>query len=446
VGYQSGNGTFTYGNVSVTGSASGVTNAVIVKYDSAGRALWARSTVSGSYSSEFNGVAVSPDGYVYAAGFQTNMYGANNSYNYGSGSGSVTGSYSGTSSSSSGFNAVIVKYDSTGTALKAQSTVSGSVNSQFRGVAADGSGVYAVGNQNGTGPIVYGTTISATANSPSTSNSLIVKYDSDLVAQWAKSTASGSTAVSQFNGVAVDGSGVYAVGNQAKGTFNYGTASFVSGYEGSNAAIVKYNSANGTAQLAKSIASALGPSLFYDVATDGSGKVYAVGTQRASSAFDYGNSVTAQGNSTSSPGNAVIVQYDVSLNAQWAQSTTSTTATGSAFNGVATDGQGNVYAAGFQNSTGAFNYGGAGAKGSHTSSNAVVVLFNPTARAALWAKAATIAAPTAVSLFNGIAADSAGNVTAAGYQTGGGTFDYGGASATGGYTGASFNAVVVEYR
>jgi hypothetical protein len=140
--------------------------------------------------------------------------------------------------------------------------------------------------------------------------------------------------------------------------------------------------------------------------------------------------------------NAVIVKYNSTGTALWGYTNTGA-AVETVFSGVATDGQGNVYAAGYQNSTGTFNYGGASAKGSHTGSNAVVVLFNPTARAALWAKAATGGGN--VSIFNGVAADSAGNVTAAGYQTGIGDFNYGGASATGGYS-SSYNAVAVGYR
>jgi hypothetical protein len=197
VGYQTGNSPFTYGNVSVTGSATGSNNAVIVKYDSAGTALWARSTVTGpNYGSEFWGVAVSPDGYVYAAGFQTNNYNNTNINNYDYGTGNVKGSFNGT-----GFNAVIVKYSNEGAVLKAQSTVSGNTASQFRGVAVDGSGVYAVGYQNKSVALFYyGTTISAQGFYGG-NNSVIVKYNSDLVAQWEQYSTGGGGLSRRASGI-----------------------------------------------------------------------------------------------------------------------------------------------------------------------------------------------------------------------------------------------------
>ena len=48
VGYQTGNSTYTYGSgVSAAGAHSGL-NATIVKYDSAGNAVWAKSTTVAS--------------------------------------------------------------------------------------------------------------------------------------------------------------------------------------------------------------------------------------------------------------------------------------------------------------------------------------------------------------------------------------------------------------
>jgi hypothetical protein len=64
VGYQNGTGAFTYGGaVTAQGGYTG-RNAVIVKYNSAGAAEWAQSVTGGGHESSFNGVAVSPDGYV----------------------------------------------------------------------------------------------------------------------------------------------------------------------------------------------------------------------------------------------------------------------------------------------------------------------------------------------------------------------------------------------
>jgi hypothetical protein len=250
--------------------------------------------------------------------------------------------------------------------------------------------------------IGYGSGVSATTDNPSNPVALIVKYDGNGNAQWAKTSSGGGASTrAGFLSAAVDLSGnVYAVGYQSNGnTFNYGGAGATGAFSGTNVAIVKYDSTTGAALLAKSTTSAPAASYFYGVAADGSGNVYAVGWQAKNGIFNYGVSATAQGNfNGANYGNAVIVHYDSSLIAQWAQSTTAAPAA-SAFYGVETDGQGNVYAAGYQSNTGTFNYGGA-------------------------------------SYFNGIAA---------GYQSGVGTFNYGGASAQGGYSG-SYNAAAVGWR
>lgn len=74
-GYQSGNGSFDYGSGNVTGSSSVSVNSVLVKYDSSGTALWARtpSYNSASYSA-YTGVAVDSWGNAYVGGYQNNTY------------------------------------------------------------------------------------------------------------------------------------------------------------------------------------------------------------------------------------------------------------------------------------------------------------------------------------------------------------------------------------
>jgi hypothetical protein len=71
---------------------------VLVKYDSNGTALWARTVSSGNDSSAFRSVAVDSSGNVYAAGCQYYDY----TYTYGTGvSAKGTAKYE---------NVVLVKY------------------------------------------------------------------------------------------------------------------------------------------------------------------------------------------------------------------------------------------------------------------------------------------------------------------------------------------------
>jgi len=229
-GYQGGTIPYTYGSgVSVSG-ASSTTNAVLVKYDSNGTALWAKSVTSGSNHSCFNSVTVDSAGNVYAAGYQTGT----GTYTYGTGV-SVAGS-------SSANNVVLVKYNSSGTAQWARTVSSGSSDSIFFGVAVDASGnVYAAGYQMGIGSYVYG--IGVSISGPSNYNNVVlVKYNSSGTAQWARTVTSGSIGC-KFNSIAVDTFGnVYATGAQyGNAAYTYGTGATATGLqEDENVVLVKY--------------------------------------------------------------------------------------------------------------------------------------------------------------------------------------------------------------
>ncbi|PKL30820.1 MAG: hypothetical protein CVV45_15890, partial [Spirochaetae bacterium HGW-Spirochaetae-10] len=97
-GYQYGSGSYSYGaGASATGSYIGY-NPNLVKYDSAGTPLWARSTIVGANSSQFYSVTTDGTNHVYAVGAQTGATG----YTYSPGV-TATGDHT-------GVNAVIVKY------------------------------------------------------------------------------------------------------------------------------------------------------------------------------------------------------------------------------------------------------------------------------------------------------------------------------------------------
>jgi hypothetical protein len=109
------------------------------------------------------------------------------------------------------------------------------------------------------------------------------------------------------------------------------------------------------------------------VAADGAGNVYAAGSQQGTGVFDYGNGVSAQG--PNSYYTVVLVKYNSAGVTQWAK--TIVTGSGdSAFNAVAADGAGNVYAAGSQQGAGVFDYGnGVSAQGTHVGANVVLVKY-----------------------------------------------------------------------
>lgn len=418
VGYQVGSTAFTYGTgVSATGAASNL-NALIVKYDANGTALWAKSVSGASGDSQFNAVVADGSGNIYAVGKQN----GNTAYNYGSG---VSLSAAG-----AGFdNAMIVKYDASGTTIWAKSTTSAANNSVFNAVAVDTAGnAYAAGAATGNAVYIFGASgFSALFGG---SNGAMVKFNSAGTTVWGKNvpTAPNNSA---FRAVAVDGSGnIYAAGYQ-EGTsgFNYDSGLVSGSHTGNNLVVVKYD-ATPTALWAKSIAATTANSLYNGVRLDSSGNVFAVGQQDGAVTANYGNSVTSSG--FHSVNNPTIARYDQSGNAQWARSVSSGGAN-AIFNATAIDTAGNLYAVGSQDSTASFTYSsGVSSNGMHTVNNAVLVKYNS---AGVAQSAKSVTQGSANSVFLGVAVDNAGNVYACGHQTGTGMFSY----ANGAEVAAPFN-------
>jgi hypothetical protein len=415
----------------------------------------------GADNAVFNDVAIDPDGNTYAVGYQEGR----GTFTYGGFS--VTGS-------SNFKNALIVKYDGGGNVLWAQ-TVHPTVDLgdqcyddlPFLGVAADADAVYVVLEQPGSSACNYGNNITGQGSVGSWTNATIVKYDSDGTAQWVHVVGVDTTGTvleppnptSLFSGAATDGSGnVYAVGyiyDDYYWTFNGITVREGNLIPGQNAVIVKFSNA-GEALWAKTVHRETGAtkSTFSRVAADSDGKVYAAGYQDKLS-INYGPAI-ATGIAHEEYGssyNAVLVQYDGSTGAALWAKTTEAGSANSYFQDVAVDGSGNIYAAGYQVSNGSFTYSGQSVSGPHSASeitstepgsNALLVQFDRTGTAR-WAKSMSTDSAAAATIFYGVAADAQGNVYAAGFQNGSGTFNYGSASPTSDYVGG-FNAVVVKYN
>ena len=182
---------------------------------------------------------------------------------------------------------------------------------------------------------------------------------------------------------------------------------------------------------------------FYGTAVDADGNVFAVGAQSEGAgipgAYDYGDGVTLDGPDYFT--NAVIVAYSADGNALWGR-TIHSASDNSVFTAAAVDADGNVYAAGYQTGTGAFDYGDSVIATSDIGAvNAVCVKYDTDGNV-LWAR--TVNGGSADSRFSGLAVDADGNVYAAGYQEDVDTYNYGGsASATG--ESSNINVVLVKY-
>ena len=423
-GYFNGTGTFTFGTgVSVAGNASTSSTAVLVKFDSSGNALWAK-VPSGSNDSTFASVTTDPSGNVYVTG----------------GQGVGTFSY-GTGVSAAGVcpegNTVLVKYDSSGNALWAR-VPDQPEGADFTSVSTDSSGdVYVAGGQYNTGTYTYGSGVSA-AGSYAGNNAVLVKYDASGNALWARVPSVNNYTF--FFSVAIDGSGnAYVTGNQSGTTAAiYGSGVSAAGsYIGNNTVLVKYD-ASGNALWAR-VPSATATVRFLSVSADSSGNAYAAGNQSGTGAVAYGGSVSVKG--TNSSANAVLVKYDSSGNARWAELASGSN--NSVFSSVKADSAGNAFAAGYQYGTGTYTYDtDVSVSGVYSGSNSVLVKYD-SAGNALWAQ--TPSSSSIETQFQDVVLCGNGYSYAIGYQSGNSEVVYGtGISATGSYSGGN-NAVLLTY-
>ena len=114
---------------------------------------------------------------------------------------------------------------------------------------------------------------------------------------------------------------MYAAGNSyGTGTYDFGNNVTATGSNsGYNVTLVKYDS-SGVAQWAQTVTGAVDDSSFSSVSVASDGSVYAAGYIYGTGTYNFGNSVTATGTYTGN--NIVLVKYDSSGLAQWAQTVT----------------------------------------------------------------------------------------------------------------------------
>jgi hypothetical protein len=447
VGLLYGNGSFTFGNVSVSGAYATGWNAFIVKYDASGTIQWAKSASSGSYWSNFLGVATDSAGNAYAVG---TIY-KNGSYTFGDIS--LSGPCS---SGMNPFNPVIVKYDPSGKVLWARTVDSvtggdGYSASQFTGIRIDSSGdLCVVGWIYGTRSYTFGTktVTGGYEGGDNPFNALLLKLDSSSGdAIWAKSVGSGAPNYSKFSALAIDSSDdIYVSGRQyGNGTFAYGSVkvSESGAYaSGTNALIAKYDAA-GNAIWARTVVAGPNASTFEDIGVDGPGGVYAAGYHTGNGEYDYGDASVCEPESYSSGSNPVIVKFGASTgSALWARSATAASGD-SGFSALAVDASGNAYAAGRLRGNAKLDFGERTVTGSTSEKymNAFLVKYDSAGNALL---AQSVTAGIESSSYYGAFADTSGNLFLVGDQDGDQPYIHGGQSVTGAYNDGS-NAVIVKF-
>ncbi|GBF51641.1 fibronectin type III domain protein [Leptospira ryugenii] len=347
-GTQRGQDNYTYGPGVTATSPSANSNSVLVKYDSAGNALWARSVSNSVQESFYSSVATDSAGNVYVAGGQNSQ----SSFHYGSGV-FLTGT-------TNGWNPTLVKYDPNGNALWAKSLVGSSGSySTFSVVKVDNNGnVYVGGYQDGetynygSGPI---------RGVAGFRNLFIVKYDANGTAVWAR-TVTTSPGHSEIKGLAIDTNGdVIAVGVQeGNGNVQFGNSIHTTPSTGPNPFVLKINSF-GNLLFYRTITSnqpsifVQGGATFNSVALDIQNQIYVVGTQYPNTTVGYAIGTTL---STNSQERGIILSYAANGTFRWLRAGEPNGSFSSAnFYSVFSDVSGNVYAAGSNAGSATFDYG-----------------------------------------------------------------------------------------
>jgi hypothetical protein len=448
--------TYNFGNGVTADSYFRYDNVLLVKYNSAGQAQWAKTVNPGPDTSYFSSVAVdNVSGSVYAAGNINYIV----TYDFDNGV-TAAGTYS------AGNCIVLVKYDSSGNAQWAKTAPGSPANSAvFNTIAVESSGnfIYAAGRINSNSS-VYSFGSKTATGKYTNQNIVLVKYDTAGNAQWAESVYT-ATDNSTFYSLTLDSSNnVYAVGYTGVGAYTFnsgGTVSIANNsnrYPGAtgtidgNALIVKYDS-NGNALWARTVSgTSLGKSLFNYVTVDNSGNLYAVGYIYGTGVFNFGGTGNITSNvNRNANANALLVKYDSNGNALWAQTVSGTGLGQSLLKCVSVDNSGNIFAAGsIYGTVGPYNFGGSGIinpdPNRNGSENVLLLKYDSSGNAIL-AKTVTNTITLGQSQYNSISVDNTGNVYAGGYIWGTGAFDFSGTGIipidSNRFTG--YNFVLVKY-
>jgi hypothetical protein len=374
-------------------------------------AQWARTPTAAGAPSNFAALALDGSGNIYAAGSirSTDLL-----------SFSSTVSLAG---SSTNHNAVLVKYATDGTVRWACTVTGATGASLFTGVAVDAAGnVFAVGTISGSNSYGFGNSVVATGSYAFGTNLVLVKYDGNGTAQWARTVSLTNTTTS-YAAVATDPVGnLYAAGAiNGPSLCNLGDGVSVSGTvsSGKNALLVKYNSA-GVAQWARSQRSGSGESSFTGVATDGAGHVYGAGSVAGNLSFGFGGVATGKGSASV---NALLVQYTGDGVAQWAR-TASDGGKDSLLTSVAIGSAGDVYAAGGIDGNTANDFGsGVTVAGAYAAGTSILLLKYDSSGIARWGR--SVSSATGLSRFASLAVDATDHVYAAGIIAGPASYDFG---------------------
>ena len=325
-GYFAGS-TITFGTTTLTSAGSG--DVFIVKYDTNGNVLWAKSAGGNDYDLG-NSITTDASGNVFITGMfesDTITFGTTVLTNADN-----TGLYE---------DIFIAKYDTNGNLLWAKSA-GGTAADVSNSVATDTNGNVFITGYFHSPAITFGST-TLTNTTALYEDVFIVKYDTSGNMIWAKSSGSSSSSSPSDRGqsVATDTSGnVFMTGYFEGASITFGTTTLTNTYaDFGDVFIVKYD-ANGNVLWSKSVGS-ISDDSGYSVATDTSGNVFISGYFKGFS-ITFGTITLANVNqSFIFTKENFIAKYNAAGNFLWARSASGTS--DDYGRGITTDTAGNAY-------------------------------------------------------------------------------------------------------
>jgi len=328
--------TDTSGNVVVSGSFSspsitfvtttlinsgGGSDVFVVKYDSSGTVLWAKS-VAGTSIDYGKGISTDVNGNIFVTGW---FYSPSITF------GTITLINAGTD-----YDVFVAKYDASGNVLWAK-RAGGIDGDGGQNISTDTSGNVFVAGIFGSDSITFGT-ITLINSDPGYEDVFVVKYDPSGNILWAKSGMGNNQ--DNVYGISTDKSGNVFV----TGIFSYiifGTTILNSTGIG-DVFVVKYDALGNVLWAKRAGGGVTSYSWGYDISNDVGGNVYVTGYFNGSS-ITFGTTILT--NVSSNTYDMFVVKYNTSGNVLWAKSAGGTS--DDYGQSIATDTNGNVYVAGY---------------------------------------------------------------------------------------------------
>jgi hypothetical protein len=313
-----------------TGGTDNTADLFLVKYNSTGNVLWAKSA-SGLGDDKANSVAVNAAGDVYVTGNFTSFYLA-------FGSDTLTNA----DNASYTDDIFIAKYDKNGNVQWAEKA--GALGwDEGNSVAVDAAGNAYLAGIFESPTIIFGSvTLTNTDNSGNTDDIFLTKYNGSGSVQWAKSAIGDGNDYDQS--VAVDGSGnSYVTGQFQSATMIMGATTLTNAdVSGNNfdLFLAKYN-ASGNVLWAKSAQGEYNDDAA-SIALDIHGNAYITGSFN-SPTIDFGSS-TLTNDDINNNADIFVAKYDINGNVLWTKRTGGTS-DDQAYS-IALDASGNTYVAG----------------------------------------------------------------------------------------------------